>query len=113
MNSIIRKNREAESDSTGRLATAFTNACGMIRDKSVDLECPHCPVNETGSYVEFHYRHGRGSWNQIEEYAEKIVRYVYATRECDDETRQALARLVNIPEHRCDLRQYERFHLAA
>jgi hypothetical protein len=107
MNSTRRRNRQGESDSTGPLAPTSTNACGIIWDKSVDLECPHCPVNETGSYIEFHYRRGRGSWNQIEEYAGKIARFVYATRECDDETRQALARLVNIPEHRSNLRQYE------
>jgi hypothetical protein len=113
MSPVIRKSRESESESTGRLALAFANARGIIWDKSVDLECPHCPVNETGSYIEFHYRRGRGSWNQIEEYANRIARFVRATRECDEETRQVLARLTDIPEHRFDLSQYERFDHAA
>ncbi len=107
MNSIIRNSNQAEMNSAGRLALAFTNAFGLNSDESLDRDCPHCPVNETGSYIEFHYRRGRGSWDQIEEYADRLARYVYATRECDDETRQFLARLANIPEHRRDLSQYE------
>ena len=67
--------------------------------KEVEASCPHCPYKETDQFIETLYRAGRGTWEELEDYCERLKKFHEVTEGCSEWVRQTLARIGRIPEH--------------
>jgi hypothetical protein len=67
--------------------------------KEVEQSCPHCPVNETAQFVEHMYRAGNGTWEQLEDYCQRLKKFQHVTNDCTQWVKEPLAKLVGVPGH--------------
>lgn len=67
--------------------------------EEVEASCPHCPYEETGQFIETLYRAGHGTWEQLEDYCERLKKFREVTEGCSEWVRETLARIGKIPKH--------------
>lgn len=67
--------------------------------REVEASCPHCPYEATDQFIEALYRAGRGTWEQLEDYCERLKKFREVTEGYTEWVRETLARIGKIPEH--------------
>lgn len=70
--------------------------------KDVEDSCPHCPYRETPQFIETMYRCGHGTWDQLEEYCDRLKRFQAACKGMAFWVRFTMSKFVGVPEHHLD-----------
>lgn len=67
--------------------------------EEIESRCPFCSYRQAPQFIEFMYRWGHGTWEQLEDYCSRLKQFRAATHGCDEWVKERLSKLVGIPDH--------------